>query len=63
MDFTSIHQLGRARQDIGRRDLLDLKHWATNLLAAEKMDSESTNFYVPRRSLEPCTNELSAIEC
>ena len=40
--FTSVYQLGCAGWDIWeRRDLIDLTNLNTNLIAAERMDSET----------------------
>ena len=47
----------------GRRDLIDITHWTTNLITAEKWTVRVPIFILPRHSIEPCTYELSASEC
>ena len=47
----------------GRRDLLDLTHWITNLIAEEIWTVKVAIFISPRCSIEPCTYRLSASEC
>ena len=48
----------------GRRDLvIDLTHWATNLIDAEKWTVEVPIFISLWRSIKPCTYRLSASEC
>ena len=38
----------------GRRDLIDLTHWTTNLIAAVKWTVKVPIFISPRHSIEPC---------